>query len=138
MPTGVPSALQQAAPVSVPSSPKAMAFMPPPMRRTLATSCPRRASSLATSSGNPSSISTMPPSVQIRGASTASWSVIPWSRRLTSACSAEGKIRSPPGRPSACSSRPSRRTIIGAIEVNTRLPGSIESARPGCGSKLNM
>ena len=28
--------------------------------------------------------------------------------------------------------------IIGAIEVKTRLPGAMDRARPGCGSKLNM
>ncbi len=47
-------------------------------------------------------------------------------------------MRKAPGRPSAKASRPSFTAIIGAIEVKTRLPGAIESARPGCGSKLYM
>jgi hypothetical protein len=63
---------------------------------------------------------------------------MPWSSRLMIACMAEGKIRNPPGSPSATTGTPSRRTIIGAIEVKTRFPGATDSARPGCGSKLYM
>ena len=43
-------------------------------------------------------------------------------------------MRTPPGSPSASAGRPSRSTIVGAIELVIRLPGSTESAWPGCGS----
>ena len=44
-------------------------------------------------------------------------------------------MRAPPGRPSASAGRPSRSTIVGAIELVMRLPGATDSAWPGCGSK---
>src|SRR5215475_8447264 len=46
----------------------------------------------------------------------------------------EGKILEPPGSPSARTGRPSRDTIVGAIELVIRFPGAIDRACPGCGS----
>ena len=54
------------------------------------------------------------------------------------ACQTEGKMRLPPGRPSANRSLPSCSAMLGAIEVVTRFPGAIDRARPGRGSKVCM
>ena len=101
MPIGVPSARQQAAPDIVPSSWNWIAFMPPATVGTACTLWPIAASLARTLSGTASSTSSALPSVQTRGASTASCRLMPWSIRLISACIALGKIRFPPGRPSA-------------------------------------
>ena len=81
-----------------------------------------------------SSTSRAGPSVHTRGASTASCKLMPWSIRFTNACIALGKIRFPPGRPSAYTTLPSRNAIIGDIDVVTRLPGAMDCATPGRGS----
>lgn len=112
--------------------------MPPPTLGTFSTRWPRERSASATSAVMPGSSSSSKPCVQTRGASIASCRLMPWSIRLTIAWKAEGKMRKPPGRPSAKASLPSFTAIIGDIEVKTRLPGAIDSAKPGCGSKLNM
>ena len=101
MPIGVPSARQQAAPSMLPSSLKAMPFMPPATVAITAMRWPIAASFARTLSGTPCSTSSALPSVQTRGASTASCKDMPWSIRLSSACIALGKMRFPPGRPSA-------------------------------------
>ena len=44
-------------------------------------------------------------------------------------------MRTPPGRPSASTGRPSRSTMVGAMELVMRLPGATESVWFGCGSK---
>src|SRR5882672_9226842 len=54
------------------------------------------------------------------------------------AWSTEGKMRAPPGRPSAMAGRPSRSTSVGAMELVMRVPGATESVWPGCGSKRNI
>src|SRR5262245_13608741 len=47
----------------------------------------------------------------------------------------DGKILEPPGSPSARTGRPSRDTIVGAIELVMRFPDATDRACPGCGSK---
>src|SRR5258705_7799 len=81
------------------------------------------------------SISSSWPWVHTRGASTACWSVMPWSMRLTTAWNTDVKMRTPPGRPSAQAGLPSRSTMVGAMLLVTRLPGAMEAGVPGSGSK---
>ena len=59
-----------------------------------------------------------------RGAATASGSVMPKSRRSTRICATVVMIEAPPGEPRARKGRPSRRTMVGAIEERGRLPPS--------------
>jgi hypothetical protein len=108
--------------------------MPPATVGITCTWCPIAASFARTASGTACSTSSALPSVQTRGASTASCRLMPWSIRLISACIALGKIRFPPGRPSAKRSLPFCSAIIGDIEVVTRLPGASDNAWPGRGS----
>jgi hypothetical protein len=134
----VPSARQQAAPSSVPSASKATAFIPPATEGTATTRWPRAATSSRIVAGMSCSISSSWPWLQIRGASTASCSVMPWSIRLTTAWNTDVKMRTPPGRPSAHAGLPSRSTMVGAMLLVTRLPGAMEAGFPGCGSKSAM
>ena len=48
---------------------------------------------------------------------------MPWSITLTIACRTEGKIRAPPGRPSASAGRPSRSTIVRRHRAGHALAG---------------
>ncbi len=112
--------------------------MPPATLPTVATGWPRPRIASNSAAGKPASISNWWPWVQTRGASTASCTLMPWSIRLTSAWKTEGKIRSPPGSPSAQTGLPSRSTITGDIDDVIRLPASTELARPGRGSKTYM
>ena len=60
-----------------------------------------------------------------RGAATASGSVSPRSTRLTRVCSTVVMMVEPPGEPRASTGSPRRVTMVGAIELRGRLPGSI-------------
>src|SRR5471030_707215 len=84
-PTAEPSARQQPVPLIVPSSWNWMPFMPPATVGMIWSLWPRAYRPMRTAGGMPCSTSTTGPSVQMRGASTASCSSMPWSIRLTSA-----------------------------------------------------
>ena len=101
---------------------------------------PRVAQALrARLSGMPCSTSTNAPSVQMRGASTASCSAHAVVDQVDQRLHRRGEDLAAAGQAERIDATlPSRSAIIGDIEVVTRLPGAIDSALPGRGSKLYM
>ena len=113
--------------------------MPPPTFGIASTTWPRDSSAgLSTSRLKPFSNSRVGPMSQMRGASNAVCSGIPWSMTFTIAWATAPKILSPPGTPSVIKGAPSLRTITGDMDDNTRLFGAIEFVRPGTGSMSSM
>ena len=80
-------------------------------------------------------MSTMSDVAQNRGAETASWAFMPKSMTFKIPCSTAIVMNVPPGAPMMRNGLSFRSTMEGDIAVKRDLPGWMESAPPGRGSK---